>query len=145
MPLIPLNGVAQSTDHDCGRAAFHCVAEYWGVGSRRPPYPHPLTGTHPDHLEPAFRGAGFKVLAGDMDVATLRALTGLGWPVVCLVRAYGTGHWVVVRGVSRGRVCYMDPADGKNRSLPVGEWESNWHDSDKRARTFERYGLAVWL
>lgn len=145
MPLLSLPSVQQSADHDCGRAVFRCFAEYWGVGSRVPPYPHPLNGTHPDHLEPAFKGAKFRVLAGDMDVPMLAALTRIGRPVACLIRAYGTGHWVAVRGVSRGRVHFMDPADGKNRSWPVAEWAANWHDSDKRGTVFEGYGVAVWV
>jgi ABC-type bacteriocin/lantibiotic exporter with double-glycine peptidase domain len=145
MPLLSLPLVRQSADHDCGLAVFRAVAEYWQVGSRRPPYPSPLNGTHPDNLEPAFQGAGFAVVSGNMTVPALAAMARLGWPVCCLIKQDGVGHWVVSRGVQRGRVYVMDPGDGKNRSYPESEFVSRWHDSYRRANVFERYGLAVWL
>ena len=103
----------------------------------------PLHGTPPDQLEPAFRTAGYNVISGEMDVADLRFHTSQGRPVVALIQSEGTGHWVVVRHVTRHRVHVMDPAEGF-RSLPVPEWESLWHDADRRGTVFRRHALAVW-
>lgn len=144
MKLLPLPDVRQRKDHDCGAAVFRCIAEYWGIVRRRPPLADPLHGTHPDALEPAFRRAGFRVLSGEMDIGALRQLTGYGWPVACLVKtAGGDGHWVAVRGVRYGVVYCMDPLTG-DAKLPQAEWESRWHDYDRRGTVFRRFGLAVW-
>jgi len=142
VPLLDLPAVLQRDDHSCGAAVFACVTRYW-EGRGRKLKSHPVHGTPPDQLEPAFRAAGYSVLSGELDTAAMRSLTALGWPVCCLVQSDGTGHWVVVRGVQRGRVYLMDPADGV-RSVPVPEWESVWVDSDRRGTVYRRHGVAVW-
>lgn len=140
--LLPLPAVRQTAAHDCGAAVFRCVTRYWEGRGRRVKS-DALYGTHPDQLEPAFRAAGYSCLSGELDVPALRAITKIGWPVCCLIQVDGVGHWVVVRGVYRGRVHFMDPADGF-RWLPSPEWERNWTDGDRRGTVFRQYGLAVW-
>lgn len=142
MPLIDLPEVKQRGEHDCGSAVFRCITAYWeGKGRRHKA--DALYGTHPDSLEPEFRRAGYRVLSGEMDLTALKHLTAMGWPVACLVKADGEGHWVVVRGVVRGRVHLMDPIDGLV-SVRATDWERDWHDFDRRGTVFRRYGLAVW-
>lgn len=142
MPLLDTPLVLQKQEHDCGSAVFKCITSYWeGKGRRHKS--DVLYGTHPDALEPAFRSAGYRVLSGEMDTATLKSLTRNGWPVACLVKAEGVGHWVVVRGVERGRVYLMDPYDGLT-SVRAADWERDWHDFDRRQTVFRQYGLAVW-
>lgn len=142
MPLLDLPVVLQRDAHSCGAAVFACVTRYWeGKGRRLKSHPH--YGTHPDVLEMAFHQAGYRVTAGGIDVEQLRLTTGRGWPVCCLVKAEGEGHWVAVRGVLRNRVYLMDP-DAGFRSLPVEEWVSGWSDYDRRGTVFVQYGLAVW-
>lgn len=142
MPVLSLPPKLQTGDADCGSSAFACVTQYW-EGRGRTHKSDVIYGTHPFTLEPKFREAGYFTLAGEMDVATLKALTGNGWPVCCLVREGDDGHWVVVAGVSRGKVYYMDPLKG-NTSEPVQVWEKRWTDCDRRGTVFRRYGLAVW-
>jgi predicted double-glycine peptidase len=142
MPLLDLPITHQRADHDCGAAVYACVTAYWEGRGRRIKS-HPIHGTPPDHLEPAFRAAGYMVLSGELDTGALRVLTGYGWPVCCLVQFDGVGHWVVVRGVQRGRVYLMDPAIGL-RSVPLADWERDWHDADRRGTIYHRHGIAVW-
>jgi ABC-type bacteriocin/lantibiotic exporter with double-glycine peptidase domain len=142
MPLIDLPDVRQRADHDCGAAVFACVTRYW-EGRGRKIKSHPIHGTPPDQLEPAFRAAGYLVSSGNMTVGDLKHHAGQGRPVVCPVQWDGCGHWVVVRGVARGRVYLMDPANGPT-SVTLAEWEACWHDADRRATVYERHGLAVW-
>lgn len=142
MPPIDLPVVKQRDAHSCGAAVFKCVTAYWeGKGRRIVSHPH--YGTHPDALELAFHAAGYHVLAGGMDLDQLKYTTARGWPVVCLVKANGEGHWVVVRGVVRSRVHVMDPDTGL-RSMSAADWQANWSDYDRRGTVFRQYGLAVW-
>lgn len=141
MPLLDLPIVRQRDAHSCGAAVFRCVTQYWeGRGRRIKSHPH--YGTHPDALELAFHAAGYHVLAGGMDLEQLKLTTARGWPVCCLVKSEGEGHWVVVRGVWRNRVHLMDPADGLT-SVPAADWLAGWSDFDRRGTVFRRYGLAV--
>jgi ABC-type bacteriocin/lantibiotic exporter with double-glycine peptidase domain len=142
VPLIDVPERRQRAEFDCGAAVYACITAYWEGRGRRLKA-DPLHGTPPDQLEPSFRGAGYNVLSGEMDVATLRALCGQGWPVACLIQSEGVGHWVVVRGVARGKVHFMDPADGF-RSLPESSWQSSWVDTDRRGTVYRGHGLAVW-
>jgi ABC-type bacteriocin/lantibiotic exporter with double-glycine peptidase domain len=77
-----------------------------------------------------------------MTLDDLRHHHRLGRPVVCLVRIDGGGHWVVVRGVTRSRVHFHDPADGR-QSLPFAEWESRWIDTDRAGTVFRQHGISV--
>jgi predicted double-glycine peptidase len=142
MPLIDLPVRLQSDNFSCGAAVFRCVTAYWeGRGRRMKSHPH--YGTHPDVLELAFHAAGYHVLAGGMDLEQLKFTTGRGWPVVCLVKADGEGHWVAVRGVRRNRVYLMDPSDGLT-DVSAADWLAGWSDYDRRGTVFRQYGLAVW-
>jgi ABC-type bacteriocin/lantibiotic exporter with double-glycine peptidase domain len=77
-------------------------------------------------------------------VCHLRALTRVDVPVICAVRDDdGGGHWVVVRGVERGRVYFHCPLKGP-RSRPEDEWVANWHDVGMLGDRFESYGIAAW-
>ena len=142
MPLLELPVVLQRTEHSCGSAVFACVTHYWELKRRRIKA-DPWNGKHPMELEPDFRKLGYHTFSGTMSLDHLKAVVATGTPVCCLVQSEGCGHWVVVAGVMRGRVYFMDPAHG-NRSLPVTEWESRWHDSDRQGTVFRRHGLAVW-
>lgn len=141
MALLDLPVVKQHDDFSCGAAVFASFTRYW-EGRGRKLKSHPHYGTHPDVLEMAFHSAGYHVLAGVMDLDQLRFTTARGWPVACLVKADGEGHWVGVRGVYRNRVYLMDPASGPT-DVTVGEWLGNWSDFDRRGTVFRQYGLAV--
>lgn len=142
MPLLDLPVVLQRTAYTCGAAVFACVTHYWELKKRRIKA-DPWNGKHPMELEPDFREVGYCTFSGMMSLDHLRAVTAAGTPVCCLIQSEGCGHWVVVRGVLRGRVHVMDPADGL-RAIPVGEWEGVWVDTDRRGTVFRRHGLAVW-
>lgn len=141
MAILDLPVVLQRDEFSCGAAVFACVTRYW-EGRGRKIKSHPHYGTHPDVLEMAFHAAGYHVLAGVMDLEQLKYTTGRGWPVACLVRSEGEGHWVVVRGVFRNRVYLMDPATGR-ADVSATDWLEAWSDFDRRGTVFRQYGLAV--
>lgn len=100
-------------------------------------------GMHPSYLQAAFSLAGLLTCAGSMDPDVLRFAAGRGRPVCCLVRHGDAGHWVVSRGVARGRVYYHDPASGPG-SERVEAFVARWVDHDSRGTEFLGYGVAAW-
>lgn len=142
--MLEIPRVKQRHDHECGVAVLRAVCQWWGTSVPRIEA-DPLHGLPPDLLEPTFRRAGLSAMSGEASIPALHRLTGIGWPVCCLVQSGGVGHWVVVRGVRRGRVYAMDPADGEYRSWPGADWLAIWQDSDRRNTPYRGYGLAVWL
>jgi hypothetical protein len=142
MPLLDLPVVLPGKGHQCGDGLFGSITSYWESVRRRVKC-DPWTGKHPLDLEPEFRRRGYQTFSGQMTVDVLKAVTGMGIPIGCLIQSEGCGHWVGVRGVQRGRVYYMDPDDG-NRSLPIAEWEAVWFDRDHHGTEYRNHGLAVW-
>lgn len=81
------------------------------------------------------------VLSGTMTVDDLRHLTRTKRPVVCPVTLPdGNGHWVVVRGVLRGRVHIHCPIFGPH-AQPVAAWLSRWYDSTSKGHEYDRWGI----
>ena len=142
--MIALPDIRQRTTFDCGTACFVLVCRTLGV---RIAYDDALTLLHTNEidgtdyrtLEASFRSQGLRVLSGEMDADDLRSLTGRGRPVVAAL----SNHWVVVAGVSRGRVAYHDPETGPVR-LGVGEFTARWRELDRTGSALEGFGLAVW-
>lgn len=141
--MIDLPDLRQKADHDCGQTAARVVYQFFGLRGRAP-QGTPIDGTDPRTLETAFRIAGLAVQSGTMDAADLKHHTGRGRPVACLVtEPDGTGHWVVVGGVRRGRVFFHCPVEGA-KAEPVAAFAARWHDSDRVAVRYERWGIAAW-
>lgn len=142
--LLDLPEIEQKGDYDCGGTVYTCVCRYWESRQKRI-HCDPLLGFHPHQLEPTLRRTGFKVQSGNMAVDDLKFHSSLYRPVICLIRHGNDGHYVVSAGVSRGKVYYMDPADGKIHSVKSSEFEQIWLDIDKSATVFSKFGLACWI
>jgi len=121
------------------------VLEYWFEKKvRKPTTACQINGLHPSNFPAVFQRNGFYHCSGAMTVADLKHHTGLGRPVIALVNFEGEGHWVVVRGVQRGRVHYQCPIDGIE-SLPVGGFASQWFDTDGHGIRWDNFGCTAWL
>lgn len=143
--MLEIPDCRQRDEHSCGVACVEAVAEFHGLRVPRnsPKWANSVQGTAPDTVAAALRSLGLSVLAGGpLEVGTLKALVAAGWPVLCPVTRAGHGHWVVVRGVSRGRVHFHDPTDGP-ASEPVASWEGQWADTTDTGQAFVRWGIAV--
>lgn len=145
--LLDVPDVRQESDYDCGRACLKAVFAFWGEAF--PKHLSALTnqeqGTHPDTLSAILRESRrFELIDGSMSVDLLRMLTRNGWPVLVVLTPPGKGgHWVVVRGVARGRVYYHCPTHGRC-SLPVASWEDAWDDRDRGNVGYWRWGVCPW-
>lgn len=143
--MIEVPDIRQNGDYDCGDAAID--AALGAIGAKRPRgtrLANPVQGMGADTVAAILRGCGLKVWAGPVltGIEGLRHLTRAGLPVLCCISERG-GHWVVVRGVSRGRVYFQDPAAGPT-SRPVGAWLGVWHDSEAESgHHYDRWGIAV--
>lgn len=137
--MLTIPDIRQREDYDCGAAALDAVASYWGLRARGPAkLANAVHGMAPDTVEAVLRALGLSVLSGEMTVADLRHLTREGRPVLCPVAVRG-GHWVVVRGVERGRVHVHCPIEGP-AAWRLADWEAGWADST-RGREFVRWGI----
>lgn len=142
--MLDIPPVLQRKDFDCGAACVAAVAEFHGLAARGVRgWACPVAGMAPDTMLAALRSLGLSVLAGGpLEVTTLRALTKEGWPVICPITRAAGGHWVVVRGVRRGRVHFHCPTHGAS-SEPVATWETQWCDSTETGTPFVRWGVAA--
>ena len=66
-----------------------------------------------------------------------------GKPVVALIQAHGAGHYVCIRGISRGWVYYYDPAAGEAKSR-VADFAAAWHDADRLNAVFRSWGVVAY-
>lgn len=143
--LLEIPDVRQGDAHSCGDAAIDAALAALGVARKRGTrLANPEQGMAPDTLAAVLRAAGCTVLAGPMPggVADLKHFAAAGCPVLCPIADFG-GHWVVVRGVARGRVHYHCPTSGP-RSRPVAEWLTLWHDSTSEGgHQFARWGVVA--
>lgn len=140
MPLLAIPDIRQAAAHDCGDAVLFALAAFHGLPTP-PAVSCPVSGTDPATLEMAARRLGLPVLSGTLTVADLAHLTRTGRPVLCPVAALG-GHWVIVRGVDRGRVYAHCPVAGPV-SAPAAKWVAGWRDTSRAGVEYDRWGIAV--
>lgn len=140
--LLDIPDVRQASDYDCGAACLDAVAQFHGLRVRGPArLANAVQGMSPDTVEAVLRALGLPVLSGTMAVADLRHLTRTGRPVLCPVARAG-GHWVVVRGVARGKVHFHDPAAGPGAEREA-DWLAGWRDVARSGAEFARWGIGA--
>lgn len=143
MVMLSIPDVRQGDGHSCGDAAIDAALA--ALGLRRRPgtkLANAIQGLAPDTVAAVLRASGATVLAGPMvsGIEALRHFTAAGCPVLCPIAERG-GHWVVVRGVGRGRVHFHCPIDGPD-SRRAAEWLDVWHDSaSETGHGFARWGV----
>lgn len=138
--MLEVSEVKQKDAHTCGVAALQCVLRFWKLSSRGlSVQTTERDGTHPTMLQAALQEAGLYVFAGEID-DLLAPIVRSGKPVIALTTMHGGGHYVVVHGVSRGRVYFMDPVDGF-RSMKWDDWRIIWRDRDGFANLYSRFGI----
>ena len=78
-----------------------------------------------------------------MTIVDLKEQTTAGRPVLCPI-SEGGGHWVVVAGVHRGWVHFMDPDEGEHRKLKCSEFFGLWWDFTRNGTVYHSFGLSTW-
>lgn len=143
--LLDLPGYLQKESFDCGSCSCRIVYEF--LWKKRPLREfssllgtNGLNGTDIRAIEAFFRKEGFAVTVGEMSIEDLRHHANLGRPVICCVK----DHYLVSRGVYRGRVYVADPATGYD-SYSIQEFRNIWFDSERFGFHYYQFGLAIWV
>lgn len=144
MPILRLPGVLQRDAFSCGDASIATVLAFHRVVAPSK-LATPIDGTDPASIERHLRRIGLHVLSGSLHVDDLEHFCRQFRPPIVLATwpDGGDSHWVVVRGVSRGRVYFHCPIDGAE-SLRISEWDAIWHGSGKMGERYTRWGVVAW-
>jgi hypothetical protein len=149
--LLDLADLRQDDEHSCGAVALEVLFRFHGTPPGR--WKHlvrelvnPVDGLYPDTVVAILHSVfGVPPLRGSMEVDDLRHLTRTGRPVLCLVRCDAPdqtiGHWVVCRGVGRGRVYCQCPTNGRV-SYVFSRWSDTWTDGS--ADGYVRFAACGW-
>lgn len=144
--LLALPEVRQRNPNDCGPAVARSVLRYFERPVCRVDStlrPHPEDGTLVRRMADLFIHNRLAVTMRErLSVEQLGVMCQELGPVLCLVTWDRYGHWVLVRGVKRGRVYLMDPESGYC-DVPAAEFVAAWHDTDGDVK-LDRFGMAVW-
>lgn len=113
---------------DCGAACLASVCLYYGLKvSVARIRQYAFTDKEGTTVKGMIEACGRLGLIGKGVMAETEALNIVSVPVIAhvIVRNVLT-HFVVIYGVSKGRVTYMDPADGEYHTLAVDEFRKMW-------------------
>lgn len=149
----------QSEDYDCGAAAVHAVANYFGVGRGRVEVDYirelgttETNGTQPRPIIDWLQREGLVTASKPgMTIEDLDRYCASGRPVICSIqwpqaaspaRQYVAGHYVVVIGVGMGKVIYQDPLAGR-QVIDAESFDAHWHDVEPGGVVYDHYGIAV--
>lgn len=138
--MIDLPCVKQGEDWDCGRACARAVLSLFNMTSSLAMLANPVQGMCPSTLEATIRSFGLPVASGHFRVEDLKHFTDSGRPVMCCIATHG-GHWVVVQGVARGFVYYMDPLSGETKRVRAHDWVNQWRDTDSKGTAYIHWGI----
>lgn len=100
--------------------------------------------TRPADIVKALRAHGFKAtLSRGTSLPYISQAIAKGRPVIVRMQAYNGSHYVVLVGVDRANVTYMDPMQGEFKTIPKKEFMERWWDKVGR-NVLRRLGITVW-
>lgn len=142
--LLALPDLRQSAGHDCGEVALRCVLSFYGIKAAVR-LATPERGTAPEQLENAMKSIGLRVVSGEMNIGDLKHFCDTKRPVLAVVHWPNEedSHWLAVRGVSRGKVYYQDPAEGQCKKS-IKEFLSSWN-AGGRVGPYKTWGVCGHL
>jgi HK97 family phage portal protein len=156
---IDLPDFAQEKNYDCGAAASHSIAAYFGVGPETQeewialldtkPTSIQQLGTTPANIIKVLTGFGLCCTSGNgWTIEDLIRCLKAGHPVMTPIQDYGppqeeaalkSGHWVAVVWVGGGMVVIQDPS-ADNVLVPNDEQQ---HAAGRVVLTAEQF-MAIW-
>ncbi len=141
--ILDVPDVRQRHDFDCGAACLETVFRFHGLPKPRwvSALATPIDGMSPETVRAVASAVFGSVVSGHLTVGLLDGFVRDGKPVIAHATfADGIEHWVVVVGVTRARVHFHCPTDGRD-SLSLADWDAVWRDDGGRYR---RYGVTGW-
>lgn len=146
--LLDLPDTRQQSDYSCGAAALQAVFSYFGVSGdeaalRQVLGTEPTEGTAADQMAVVARRAGLVAeFFQGMTLDTVRGHLDAGRPVILVVLAYGTGHYVVAIGYDGQRFTLHDPAAGRVEWL-AEELLARWVYVGEENVSVKRAGVVI--
>lgn len=141
--MLDVPVLLQTDEYRCGPVSLEMVLSYDGIPAAKwvRQLANPLTGLEPSTLVAVLTSAyAERTLHGTMTVPLLKSLTQQNRPVIALVTdAEVGGHWVVVKGVFRGKVYLNCPTNGAE-SLPEKDFVDAWRWGSKSEGLLLRFG-----
>jgi hypothetical protein len=132
VPFLP------QTESLCGGAAAAMVMRFYGARDVYADAFAPLVdwsagGIRTSALTRALEERGWQTIAGNGDMARLRAALTLGRPAIALIEDRpGRYHYVVVVSAHEGEpVIHHDPARAPSRSLSESAFDARWAKADR--------------
>jgi predicted double-glycine peptidase len=150
----------QDNTSSCGATAVQSVLAYYGIDKRQDDLNKSLKiskdGISYKNIIEVLKRQDLKVLAGKMDIETVKNYINRDNPVIILIQAYSAdkkyskedyndGHYVVVIGYDDKHFIFEDPSlNNKNGYLPFTDLEIRWHGyGDTKNEKLINFGIAV--
>ena len=162
---VPLPDTRQGEDYSCGASALQAISGYFGVGpEEEEDFVRDLgmdtrVGAHPDQIIRAAEAYGLRATGKElMTVDEVKAFLDQGKPVMMMIQAWRDsetevtyvgewreGHWVVAIGYDYTGMYFEDPSLAAIRGfISYPDLEERWHDTARRGKHLDHYGLAIW-
>ena len=141
--MINLPDIRQTDRWDGGYAAVKTVLAYFGQPDpdrSRPPFT--ADDVEPEDIARVIRQYDLGVACGEMDLLDLKHNCSRGRPTICFVQLDDFSHFVVCRGVGRGKVYIQCPLRGRV-SVADGEFLRQWWGLTRRSK-HSQTGISVW-
>jgi len=141
--MIDLPDIRQVDRWDGGYAAVTSVLQYFGrpdPDSRCSAFAE--NDAEPEDVALVIRQHDLNVVYGTMDLLDLKHHCSRGRPTICFVQLNDDSHYIVCRGISRGKVHVQCPQRGR-LSIADGEFLRQWWGLTRRSK-HSQFGIAVW-
>ena len=159
MKIFKFPELRQAHCWDCGANAIQSVLAYYGVdvcediimklaGTNR-------NGTPISGVKMVARKYNFDVKSGKMTIDDVKRYIDKKIPVILLVQAWTNkkdvnweedwtdGHYVVAIGYDSKNIYFEDPSAFRRTFLTYQEFQTRWHDVDKKGKKYINWGMAV--
>ena len=134
---IKVGPYQQEEEYSCAVATLRAVLMYWGDK-----VPEKVlgvlmrvkkkNGAETTQIVNAAQKLGYRAFEKSFTMEQAKQITDKGVPIICDIQSFtkpGSGHYVILKGMSNGDVHLMDPnVEGNQRVLSSREFQERWWD-----------------
>lgn len=148
---VPLNPTRAKYDYDCGPTSIRGIYKFHDknydhfyfidICNTRRKYGTTINGMLKAIKEIEYKSKYFE----DMSISELKNQLRLRRPVICLISAWNTGHYVVAIGYDKDNFYFMDSGLWNSIGfIPKKEFEERWYAIGWDNKLHKRIGISVW-
>lgn len=131
--------ILQKKSTDCGKACVEMILEYFGVNKRGlESLANSIDGVQVRTIESYFREKGLYVIAGNLNIASLKSFLDRKIPVICLQR----DHYVIAKYIADYSIYYNCPIQGECKIRLKQFFRDWWNEKD--GEVLMNWGIIVW-